>query len=186
VRSSVIRGAVVQRGDELLALYDPDRLWLHVMAYQDELAELGEPVAVELRSGRGEPIRVELTALEVVSREVGSDASGTRVRWILALQGVAGRLRPDQPVQVTMEGRTDVEAVVVPRGAVFDEHSQKVVFVQHAGDQFERRVVELGPSRAGWTAIQQGLDPGERVVTEGVYPLHLATGDIEVGHGHDH
>jgi membrane fusion protein, heavy metal efflux system len=191
-RSGVVRdtrimpGMAVSRGDELLTLYDPDRMWLHVLAPPDELAELDGIHAVEVQVGRSRPVRVEEGRSDVVSRDGGGDASGTRVRWTLALNGVDGDLQPDQPVRVTLVGPAQEDALMVPTGAVFDEHSHRVVFVQHSGDQFERRVVEVGPSHGGWTMIQNGLTAGERVVTRGVYPLHLATGDIEVDHGHEH
>ncbi|GEM_PF-1091229 len=179
-------GTTVRRGDPLMELHDPDRFWLHLLAYADELDGLGEIAGVEVEPQRGQAFTVHEGDFQVLGREGPGDAGGTRVRVTVALMGGHAGLRLDQPVRASLLGRGGDPLLVVPRSAVFDEHSHKVVFVQHSGDQFERRVVRTGATADGWTVIIQGLEPGERVVTEGVYPLHLATADIQIDHGHEH
>lgn len=179
-------GTAVRRGDPLLELHDPDRFWLHLLAYADELDGLGEIAGIEVEPRRGEAFSVGEGAFQILGREGPGDAGGTRVRVTVALNGGDAGLRLDQPVRVGLFGQGGDDHLVVPRSAVFDEHSHKVVFVQHSGDQFERRMVRTGSTADGWTVIVEGLEPGERVVTEGVYPLHLATGDLEIDHGHEH
>ena len=185
-RLHVKPGAVVRRGDPLMELHDPDRLWLHLLAYADELDDLGEIAGIEVQPQRGVAFSVREGAFQLLGREGPGDAGGTRVRVTVALNGGDTGLRLDQPVRVGLLGQGGDDLLVVPRNAIFDEHSHEVVFVQHSGDQFERRVVRTGSMVDGRTVIVEGLEPGERVVTEGVYPLHLATADIEIDHGHDH
>ncbi len=179
-------GTAVRRGDPLMELHDPDRFWLHLLAYADELDDLGEIAGIEVEPRRGVAFTVSEGAFQFLGREGPGDAGGTRIRVTVALDGGDTGLRLDQPVRVGLLGQGGDDRLVVPRNAVFDEHSHKVVFVQHSGDQFERRVVRTGSMVDGRTVIVEGLEPGERVVTEGVYPLHLATADIEIDHGHEH
>ena len=178
-------GRRVREGDPLLELHDPGRLQLETFLYRDDMDRLGPVHAIEVATGRDEWVTFEENTFESLGARGASDASGTRLRFVFGLSN-AGALRVGQPVQVTLRSSGDEEGVGVPRSALFDEHSHKVVFVQHAGDQFERRVVQVGPTTAEWATITDGLEAGERVVVQGTYPLHLSTADIELGHGHDH
>ena len=80
-----------------------------------------------------------------------------------------------------------VRGPAVPVPAIQDENGLPVIYVKVAGDTFERRVVEVGPSDGSWTLVASGIEPGEHVVTEGAYQVNLAAlGTIEPSHGHAH
>ncbi|MDP3214632.1 MAG: efflux RND transporter periplasmic adaptor subunit, partial [Deltaproteobacteria bacterium] len=80
-----------------------------------------------------------------------------------------------------------VRAVAVPAGAIVDDGSQRVVFVQVEGEAFERRVVRLGDSDNGYVAVTDGVRAGERVVTRGAWSVKLAaSGGAVPAHGHSH
>ncbi len=178
-------GRRVAEGEPLLELHDPGRLQLEAFVHPGDMDRLGPVHAIEVATGREEWLTFGEDAFEPLGTRGAYDASGTRLRLAFGLAG-AEALRVGQPVQVILRSPGDEEGVAVPRSALFDEHSHKVVFVQHAGDQFERRVVEVGATTAQWATITQGLEAGDRVVVQGTYPLHLVTADIELDHGHDH
>jgi multidrug efflux pump subunit AcrA (membrane-fusion protein) len=61
------------------------------------------------------------------------------------------------------------------------------VFVQIAGETFERRPVTLGARAGELVQIAEGVKPGERVVTKGAYLVRLASLSTSVpAHGHVH
>jgi len=61
------------------------------------------------------------------------------------------------------------------------------VFVQTCGESFERHPVKLGARDAGYVEIQEGLQPGDRVVTKGAYLVYLSsTAPGTAAHGHVH
>ena len=55
----------------------------------------------------------------------------------------------------------------VPEQAIVPERSKQFVFVVDANDRVERREVTTGRRRPGEVEIVDGLQPGERVITEG-------------------
>jgi cobalt-zinc-cadmium efflux system membrane fusion protein len=55
----------------------------------------------------------------------------------------------------------------VPSKAVFLRNNQYFVFLEVASGQFQRRPVKLGSEREGKVAILEGLQQGQRLVTEG-------------------
>jgi membrane fusion protein (multidrug efflux system) len=77
-----------------------------------------------------------------------------------------GRLRPGMFLSVQLQ-RTDVEALVIPEEALVPEQSRQFVYVVDAQDVIAKREVTVGRRRVGQVEILQGLQAGERVVTEG-------------------
>jgi Cu(I)/Ag(I) efflux system membrane fusion protein len=59
------------------------------------------------------------------------------------------------------------EALTVPKSAVIDTGSRKVVFVETAPDTFSPRDVKTGEASEDRVAILDGLRDGERVVVAG-------------------
>jgi multidrug efflux pump subunit AcrA (membrane-fusion protein) len=49
------------------------------------------------------------------------------------------------------------------------------VFVQIAGERFERRFIDVDVRDRGMVGVRTGLRPGERVVTRGAYEIQLAS-----------
>lgn len=182
----VTPGRQINSGDPILSLFNPDYLWLRLSGYSDELDHLREIHGIELRTGRDQRVTLDAEQVSLVSRDEQSDATGTKSNIILAADNSNRLLKANQPIQAAILIGSDETGVILPASALFDEDSHYVVFVQHSGDQFERRVVKPGARFGGDVHIREGLSEGERVVTEGVYPLHLATGNVEIGHGHSH
>jgi multidrug efflux system membrane fusion protein len=77
------------------------------------------------------------------------------------------RLVPGQFVNVTVELAVIAEAVVVPAAAVQVGQRGHYVFVVKADSTVEMRLVRAGITSGREIVVQDGLKPGERVVTEG-------------------
>ena len=76
---------------------------------------------------------------------------------------------------------------VVPASAIVDDAGRPIVFVQRAGETFDRRAVALGPRTGDLVQILDGVRPGDRVVTKGAYLVRLASLSTSVpAHGHVH
>lgn len=184
--SYVMSGMPVTQSDLLFTIYDPGNLWLEVLGYRNELRDLTDITGAELLINRNERLTLEPEEVSLVSRDLRSDQSGSRSKIILSVENRDQLLALHQPVRVRLKGAESDRVVAVPNEALFDDDSHKVVFVAHSGDQFERRVVQTGSSYGGLTAILEGVQAGEKIVTQGTYPLHLLTGNIEIDDGHHH
>jgi membrane fusion protein, multidrug efflux system len=60
-----------------------------------------------------------------------------------------------------------VESLIVPEEAIVPERSKQYVLVVGPDAVVERREVRSGRRRPGEIEILEGLEPGERVITEG-------------------
>jgi membrane fusion protein (multidrug efflux system) len=73
-----------------------------------------------------------------------------------------------QFVTVTVEGAEQVPAIVIPRAAVLQDQGGNFVLVVGEGQQAQRRPVQLGRSIGAEVVIENGLNDGETIITEGV------------------
>ena len=92
----------------------------------------------------------------------GSFANADRTLW------------PGQFVAVTLQLEVDDAALVVPSTAVVEGQQGAYVFVVRSDGTTEVRSVRVARVAAGFTVLDGGVEPGERVVTDG--QLRLTAG----------
>jgi cobalt-zinc-cadmium efflux system membrane fusion protein len=153
---------------------DPSRLWLFLDV--DEVAASGltpgREISVHARVYPGSVFRGKL---EIIGHELDPVTRTVRARCRVD--------NPDQLLRAEMYVTADVVVdgavtVNVPTQAVFLKDDEHFVFVEIAPGQFERRAVMPGAEGGGRTAIREGLQPGQHVVTEGCLLLEsLLEGD---------
>ena len=93
-------------------------------------------------------------------------ATGT-VRLKATFQNDDRRLYPGQFVNVVLTLGTQNQAVVVPSQAVQIGQDKSFVYVVKADMTVETRTVKTGTTIENMTVIDDGLKPGEQVVTDG-------------------
>jgi membrane fusion protein (multidrug efflux system) len=85
-----------------------------------------------------------------------------------------GLLRPGQFVRVLMGGASWVNAIEVPQRAVMQGPQGNFVWVVDGDSKAQFRPVTLGPLSGDRWLVEEGLQPGERIVVDG--GLKLAPG----------
>lgn len=115
------------------------------------------------------PVQGNLT---FVDNTVDNTTGTIRLKGTFA--NLDGRLWPGQFVNVVLKLTSQPNAVVVPSQAVQTGQAGQYVFVIKTDLTAESRPVVPGSTVGGETVIEKGLQPGERVVTDG--QLRLAPG----------
>ena len=85
-----------------------------------------------------------------------------------------GSLWPGQFVNVVLTLTVQPDAVVIPSQAVQTGQQGQYVFVVRPDSTVESRPVTVGRRIGGETVIEKGVQPGEKVVTDG--QLRLVSG----------
>src|SRR6185503_15867610 len=81
-------------------------------------------------------------------------------------------LRPGMYASVRLAATTASDVLFVPREAVIDTGTRRIVFVAMDAGRFEPREVEIGEDGdGGIVAVRSGVAAGERVVTSGQFLL---------------
>jgi multidrug efflux pump subunit AcrA (membrane-fusion protein) len=65
----------------------------------------------------------------------------------------------------------------VPSSAILSRGPDSFVLLEESAGRFRRRRVKAGRELEGYTAVEQGLEAGDRVVTSGVLLLDSEMGE---------
>ncbi len=84
-------------------------------------------------------------------------------------------LRPGQFAKVRASTEQLAGALVIPKRAVSDLQGTKQVAVVGADDKVTIKRVQLGPAAGSDIVVSEGLEPGERVVVEGLQKVRNGT-----------
>jgi multidrug efflux system membrane fusion protein len=96
------------------------------------------------------------------------DVTTGTVRLKAQFPNKQGKLFPNQFVNVRMVVDTRKGAVAVPSAAIQRGAQGTIVYVVKDDDTVAIRQVTTGPSESALTAIESGVQAGERVITDGV------------------
>jgi hypothetical protein len=85
-----------------------------------------------------------------------------------------GVLKRDMLVNVAIRAAMAKNALLIPTAAVLrDDQNLPFVFVARPGNHFARRQVTLGGRTADQYEVTAGLEPGERIVSDGALFLQF-------------
>ncbi|PRY01412.1 Cu(I)/Ag(I) efflux system membrane fusion protein [Pontibacter ummariensis] len=176
VAKNVNEGEYVSEGQPLFQVTGLDDLWVTFDAYESELPwiEVGDEISFTVQSLPGEVFTSTVTFIDpVINPETRAASVRTEV------QNNNGKLKPEMFAQGVLQSDLDLptSALMIPRTAVLWTGKRAVVYVKdNAFEQptFEFREVELGPEAGGMYVVNSGLEPGEEIVTNGVFQVDAA------------
>ena len=177
-RIDVTNAGWAETGDLVLDTVNPQALRFHADTLQTDINRFRDGQSAKIAPPPGGSIHLQDTIDGTI--EVGFQAHPEQrtvpvyvvpsrlPRWAKA--GVTAYLEvflqeDDQPV------------VAIPEAAVVRDGLEMVYFLREADDPecVIRMKAELGTSDGRWVEIKSGLQPGDEVVLDGVYPLVLAS-----------
>ena len=112
--------------------------------------------------------KVKLATGSLISTDNQIDVATGTVRLKAQFGNSEGKLFPNQFVNVRMVIDVRKGAVVVPTAAIQRGNQGSVVYVVDAENTVAIRPVTTGPTEGQITAIESGLQAGERVIVDGV------------------
>ncbi len=145
-------------------------IYVDLSVPQQNLAEIKERLSRErLRVTAAIPAgseeKTESGSLSFVNNAVDSNTGTIMLK--ATFENRQHRLWPGQFVNVTLELSRQADAVLVPTQAVQTGQNAHYVFLVKPDQTVEVRPVVAGNTYGGDTVIQQGVQPGDRVVTDG-------------------
>jgi len=112
--------------------------------------------------------------LNFISNEIDSDTGSIKLKAIFANNDE--RLYPNQFVNVRLQTDLLKGATVIPAQAMQLSSDGDFVYVIKTDNTVERRAVNRGPAfGANLQAVLSGVEPGDRVVTEGIDRLNTGS-----------
>lgn len=164
-----VEGAAVHAGDKVLRIVDHGVLWLDAQVFEKDLpfVTVGQKVSAMIASRSGEPVEGEIV---FIHPHVDMTTRTVLVRMSIPNPSLA--FKPGMYATVRFRSRIRDRAVIVPREAIIDTGDSQIAFVAQAVGRFEPRTVKMGLAAGdGMVEVQEGLVPGEAVVTSGQFLL---------------
>ncbi|GGA93071.1 MexE family multidrug efflux RND transporter periplasmic adaptor subunit [Brucella endophytica] len=121
------------------------------------------PVRIATSGQTGKPIEGHL---QLINNEVDTASGTVRVRAVL--DNKDGRLIPGQFARIEMGEPKPERQLLISERAIGTDQDKKFVLVVGADNKIAYREVKLGEAAEGLRIVQSGLEPGERVVVNGL------------------
>ena len=151
----------------LFVVTDPGKLWVNIDAREEDLPALKKGSRFKLTSEHVPGEEFEAT-LDTVADFIDPQSRTIKARG--SLDNRARKLKGEMLVTAQFAA-AGAQAVTVPARAVVFSESKHYAFVERGAGKFERVPVTAGIERRGLLAVTAGLQPGQRIVTEGVLLL---------------
>jgi len=177
---SPIKGTIVERSiapgqsveGQLVAfrIANVDHLWVELDVFEKNLAKVRVNDRVELIP-LANPGEVFEGRVARVGAQIDPDTRSAPLR--VEVDNRDRRLRSGQAVnaKIHASGGSQQEAVLIPSSAVTFVDGKPTLFVQKEPTAVRVAKVELGQTNGQQTEVLTGLNPGDRVVVDGVFAL---------------
>lgn len=161
---SVKEGMYVQKGQNIFAVYNPNKAWalLNIFTGQAAMVKVGDKVRITPETNPASDFRASINYIEPVYRE-GSKTVTARVYF----DNSSYKIPIGSQVKATIFAG-DRSADWLPEEAVLSLGLDKVVFVR-SGEAFKARKIETGITNKHLVQVLGGLDKSEAVAANAQY-----------------
>ena len=172
VERKVTRGQYVNAGDGLFTVADLSTVWVKADVYEFQLPQIRPGQIVEITSD-ALPDRVVHGRVDFIEPEASPQTRTIPVH--VHVPNPAMRLRPGMYIRAKFVSPSERETLVVPRSAVLDTGTRKLVYVAKGDGVFEAREIQAGTPSEELYPVLEGLKAGEQVVTNGNFLIDSQT-----------
>ncbi|MDH7447884.1 efflux RND transporter periplasmic adaptor subunit [Aquimarina sp. 2201CG14-23] len=171
----VEEGNHIEKGQILLKVTDLRTVWASFDAYEHQISllKIGQKIKIKTNAYPNQIFDGDISFIDPVL-----NASTRTVTVRAVLKNYDGLFKPGMFVEgtVTDINGTSKDAIVIPKSAVLWTGKRSIVYVKTASDQsvFEMREVTLGNTEGETYLIQEGLQNGEEIVTNGTFTVDAA------------
>ena len=172
-------GQYLKEGDAIVALQAFDPIYVNFSLPQQDLSKLGVGMKVELQ--------VDAFGSQVFSGKITAinsmvDQATRNVQVQATLPNGDYKLRPGMFAKVSVVVNESKSVVAIPATAVhYAPYGNSIFIVSEMKDQqgktykgVREQFVKVGQTRGDLVAVDSGLNPGEEIVTSGVFRLRNA------------
>jgi Cu(I)/Ag(I) efflux system membrane fusion protein len=141
VDRKVTQGQYVNAGDTLFTVADLSQVWIKADVYEDQLPQIRSGQEVDITS-EALPNRTLHGHVDFIEPQANPQTRTVPVHVHVANPGM--RLLPGMFINATFISRASTESIVVPRSAVLDTGTRKIVYLARPNGIFEAREVAIG------------------------------------------
>lgn len=170
VKVSKAMGEQVAPGEEIVEIVNLDTVWVEAPIFERDLSFLSRQAKPVFTTSAYPGVEYSGKILDIgaVINEQSRAATVT-----FEVPNRDRTLRIGMQANVRLDAGEGADALIIPKEAVLENEGKKIVYVLLSGEEFQRREVTIGDEYGNKVAVLSGLQPGERVVTQGAYQIRL-------------
>jgi membrane fusion protein, copper/silver efflux system len=172
VERKVTRGQYVNAGDPLFTVADLSTVWVKADVYEFQVTQIRSGQIVEITS-EALPDKVLRGRVDFIEPEANPQTRTIPVH--VHVPNPVMRLRPGMFVRAKFVSPSERETLVVPRSAVLDTGTRKLVYIAKSDGVFQAREIQAGIPSEELYPVLAGLKAGEQVVTNGNFLIDSQT-----------
>jgi RND family efflux transporter MFP subunit len=177
VDRKVTQGQYVNAGDTLFTVADLSHVWIKADVYEEQLPQIRQGQAVDI-TAESVPGRTLHGRVDFIEPSANPQTRTVPVHVHVANPGMM--LLPGMFVNANFVSRAAQPTIVVPRSAVLDTGTRKIVYLAKPDGVFEAREVQVGAPSDDLFPVTGGLALGDKVVLNGNFLIdsqaHLSSG----------
>ncbi len=169
-------GDYIRKGESLYEIADLSRVWLLFDVYETDMQwiGIGDTVKFTVASMPGENYSGSISYIDPV---INPKTRIAKARVEMANPDL--KLKPEMFISGTLSAVSakSSDVLTVPKSAVMWTGKRSVVYVKSVGEDqlsFLMREVTLGPSLGNHFVLENGLEAGEEIVTNGTFSIDAA------------
>lgn len=194
-------GDYVQKGQSLFEIVDLSNVWILFDVYESDMPwiKIGDKISFTIPSMPGEIFKGKITFIDPVINPKTRVATAR-----VEMTNPALKLKPEMFTVGIVKSpiQNEKEALIVPKSAVMWTGERSVVYIRQTsatGISFVMREVILGAALGDNYIINEGLEEGEEIATNGTFSIDAAAqlagkpsmmnpegGVVMTGHNHAH
>ncbi|MGD0831784.1 MAG: efflux RND transporter periplasmic adaptor subunit [Terracidiphilus sp.] len=177
VERKVTQGQYVNAGDTLLTVADLNTVWIKADVFEEQLQQIhaGQDVDITAEALPGQTLHGHV---ELIEPTANPQTRTVPIHVHLANPGM--RLLPGMFVSASFVSRAAQSTMVIPRSAVLDTGTRKIVYLARGNGVFEAREVQVGVASEDLFPVVSGLSIGDKIVLSGNFLIdsqaHLSSG----------
>ncbi len=168
-------GDYVKQGEVLFDITNLDRIWVLFDAYEEDLASIKVGDRIQFTT-QAVPNRTFTTRISFIDPAIDPATRVASLRGELRNSG--NLLKPEMFVRGTLQAPiTTTEQLLVPKSAILWTGPRSVVYVKVPDriiPSFQYREIAIGERVGEHYLVEDGLEPGEEVVTYGNFAIDAA------------
>ena len=166
-------GDYVERGMPIYEISDLSKVWVLFDLYESELAWVKEGNEIEytINSLPGETFKGKISFIDPLINPQTRVASAR-----IEVSNKDGRLKPEMFASGIVKnniGKVDSKEIVIPKSAVLWTGKRSVVYMKEDSG-FKMRQITLGPALGDAYIVEDGLEIGEEIVSNGTFTVDAA------------
>jgi len=174
-------GEVIEPAANLFTLADLSTLWIIADVTEKDIpiVEKGLPVEIKVSPFPNDVFKGTLT---YIGDQIDPSTRTVKVRT--EVDNSLGKLKPEMFATIFITTEVVSDVLAIPEEAVQTDGNKKIVFIDKGNGGFEKREVSLGLQIDSFYQIEDGIKPGEKIVTKGSFLLKSEAQKGELGEEH--